>query len=226
MHGRTMLAPTGGRRSKTPGPTGDLPASELPRMSPRVCGSVLVLTLTLAAVGSRAASIPVVATGTSSRPLGLPFSSFSNVSMMADGRVAFLGSSTGAFRRADDGVAHLVAAGDVLADGAVVAGVSAPALGPGDCAVVRAFLVGGGSRILRWCQTGTDVVVATGETAPDGGTFAEFVAGVGYGAQGHVAFTAILDDGSTGLFRDIRACAPRSRAPEAPRPGACSRPSA
>jgi hypothetical protein len=163
----------------------------------------LVVALGFVAVASRAASLPVVATGTTVSQLGLPFSSFNNVAMMADGRVAFLGSSTGAFRRIGEVLTHLVAAGDVLADGKVVAGVSAPALGPGDCAVVRAFLVGGGSRILRRCPSATEVVVSTGDAAPGGGTFAELVAGVGYGAQGQIAFTAILDDGSTGLFRDV-----------------------
>src|SRR5262249_59487930 len=36
--------------------------------------------------------------------------------------------------------------------------------------------------------------------APGGGTFAEFTAGVAYGAQGQIAFTAVLDDGNTGVF--------------------------
>lgn len=160
-----------------------------------------VLALTLAAVVARAAAVPVARTGDPS-PLGLPFSSFSSVAMMADGRVAFLGSSTGAFRRNGDALVHLVAAGDRLADGAEVAGVSPPALGPGDCVALRAFLVGGGSRILRQCGSTIDVVVATGDAAPGGGSFAEFVAGVAYGTQGQIAFTAILDDGSTGVFRD------------------------
>ncbi len=136
-------------------------------------------------------------------PLGLPFSNFTNVSVMADGRVAFLGSSTGTFRRANDQIVDVVSAGDILADGATVAGVGAPALGPGDCVAVRAFMVGGGSRILRRCQAVTEAVVTTGSPAPDGGIFAEFVIGVAYGAGGQIAFTAILDDGSTGLFRDV-----------------------
>ncbi len=164
--------------------------------------SLTVLSLTLAAVASRAASVPVVTTGGAPPfPLGLPFSSFSDVALMGDGSVTFLGSSTGAFQRRREDLMHVVAAGDVLADGAVVAGVSTPALGPDGCVAVRAFLVGGGSRILRCCATTTDVVAATGDPAPGGGTLAEFVAGVAYGAQGHIAFTAILDDGSTGLFR-------------------------
>jgi hypothetical protein len=167
----------------------------------RVRLAVLILSLTVLVTGVPGATIPLATTGSPS-PLGLPFSSFNDVSVMADGRVVFLGSSTGAFRRSGDQIVHVVAAGDTLADGAVVAGVSAPALGPGGCVAVRAFLVGGGSRILRSCQSGMDVVVQTGDPAPDGRTFAEFVAGVAYGAGGQIAFTAILDDGTTGLFRD------------------------
>ena len=141
----------------------------------------------------------VLTTGAAS-PLGLPFSGFTNVAMMADGRVAFLGSSVGTFRRTDAGVVDVVSAGDTLPDGSQVAGVSPPALGPGDCVALRAFLIGGGSRILRRCGDVVDTVVATGQPAPGGGIFAEFTAGVAYGVQGQIAFTAILDDGNTGLF--------------------------
>jgi hypothetical protein len=155
----------------------------------------------LAAVAARGAAIPVVATGTMS-PLGLPFSSFGSVSLMADGRISFLGSSSGTFRRSGDVLTHVVSAGDVLPSGVVVAGVGLPAVGPRDCVAVRAFLVGGGGRILRRCGATTDVVAATGEAAPDGGAFAEFVPGLAYGAQGEIAFTAVLDDGSTAIVRD------------------------
>ncbi len=153
----------------------------------------------LLAAGVHAASTPVVVTGRQS-PLGLPFSSFASLALMADGSVSFLGSSSGAFRRDGNIIAHVVAAGDVLADGRVVAGVSPPALGPGGCTAVRAFLVDGGSRILQRCGSTTGVVAATGEPAPGGGTFAEFIAGVASGSKGQVAFTAVLDDGATGLF--------------------------
>ncbi len=162
----------------------------------------LSLLLTLAAAPLHAASLPVVVTGGPSRPLGLPFSSFANVALMDDGRAAFIGSSTGAFRRRGGVLEHVVAAGDVLPDGRQVAGVSAPAHGPGDCTVVRAFLVDGGSRILRRCAGAIETVAVTGEAAPGGGTLAEFVADVAAGTQGQVAFSAILSDGSTGLFLD------------------------
>jgi hypothetical protein len=159
----------------------------------------IVFLLTLAAAPLRAAPVAVLTTGAAS-PLGLPFSSFANVAMMADGRVAFFGSSAGTFRRTDAGVVDILSAGDTLADGSTVAGVGLPALGPGDCVAVRAFLIGGGSRILRRCGDAVETVAATGQPAPGGGTFAEFTTGVAYGAQGQIAFTAILDDGNQGLF--------------------------
>jgi hypothetical protein len=165
-------------------------------VSPRL---LAVLLLTLAAAPSHGAAVPVVTTGTAS-PLGLPFSGFSSLAMMADGRVVFIGSSTGTFRRTDSGVVDVVSAGDTLADGSTVAGVSPPALGPGDCVAVRAFLSGGGSRILRRCGAVVDTIAATGQPAPGGGTFTEFTAGVAYGAQGQIAFTAVLDDGNSGVF--------------------------
>src|SRR5262245_7580321 len=153
----------------------------------------------LLATGVQGASTPVVVTGHQS-PLGLPFSTFANLALMADGSVAFLGSSSGAFRRDVDTIAHVIAAGDVLADGRVVAGVSPPAVCPGTCTVVRAFLVNGGSRILQRCGNTTTVVATTGEAAPGGGVFAEFIDGVACGSAGRVAFTAVLDDDTSGLF--------------------------
>ena len=153
----------------------------------------------LLATGAHAASAPALVTGHQS-PLGLPFSSFANPALMVDGRVAVLGSSSGAFRRAGGNLVHISAAGDVLADGRVVAGVSAPALGPGGCTAVRAFLVNGGSRILERCGAATTVVAVTGESAPGGGSFAEFVDNVASGGAGQVAFSAVLNDGSAGLY--------------------------
>src|SRR5262249_44857924 len=158
------------------------------------CRLTALLTLLLA-TGVHAASTPVVVTGHQS-PLGLPFSTFANLALMADGSVAFLGSSSGAFRRDGD----VIAAGDVLADGRVVAGVSPPAVCPGTCTVVRAFLVNGGSRILQRCGNTTTVVATTGEAAPGGGVFAEFIDGVACGSADQVAFTAVLDDDTSGLF--------------------------
>ena len=58
-----------------------------------------VFVFLLLATGAHAASAPALVTGHQS-PLGLPFSSFANPALMADGRVVFLGSSSGAFRRA------------------------------------------------------------------------------------------------------------------------------
>ena len=114
------------------------------------------LLLILLAMGAPAgaAAVPLVATGMPS-PLGLPLSTMSGISLMEDGSVTFLGTSNGAFHRTASGLVRVVAAGDRLADGRTVAGVSAPAVGPGGCVAVRAFLVDGGSRILRRCGVGT-----------------------------------------------------------------------
>jgi hypothetical protein len=158
-----------------------------------------VVFLFLLATGAHAAPAPAVVTGQPS-PLGLPFSTFASPALMADGRVVFLGSSSGAFRRAGGNLVHVSAAGDVLADGRVVAGVSPPALGPGGCVAVRVFLVNGGSRILERCGATTTVVAVTGESAPGGGSFAEFDDNVATGGAGQVAFTAILGDGNMGLY--------------------------
>jgi hypothetical protein len=164
--------------------------------------STFFLLALLVSTAVQAGPAPILVTGEPS-PLGLPFSSFANVALMADGRVAFRGSSTGAFERDAGGITHILAAGSVLSDGRVVAGVSAPALGAGGCTAVRVFLVGGGSRILRRCGGAIDVVAAAGEAAPTSGSFAEFVDGVACDSAGHIAFGAVLDDGSFGLFVDF-----------------------
>jgi hypothetical protein len=162
-----------------------------------------VLLILLLAIGAPvgAAGAPLAMSGMPS-PLGLPLSTLSGVQLMEDGSAAFLGTSNGAFRRTGAGVVRIVAAGDRLADGRTVAGVGAPAVGPGGCVAVRVFVVGGGGRVLRQCGTTTDVVVATGEAAPGGGRFAALVTGVAYGEGGQIAFTSVLDDGRTGLFLD------------------------
>ena len=141
----------------------------------------------------------VLTTGAAS-PLGLPFSAFANVAMMADGRVAFVGSAAGTFRRTDAGVVarrlgrrharRRQAGGGREPAGARTGRLRRGARVPGrrrephPAALRRRRRHGGRDR----------------PAAPGGGTFAEFTAGVAYGVQGQIAFTAILDDGNTGLF--------------------------
>jgi hypothetical protein len=161
---------------------------------------VVLLSLCLFVARLAPAATVRVAAGDPS-PLGLPFSTFSGLALAGDGRVAFVGASTGVFRRSGAALAHVVAAGDVLADGRQVAGVGNPAAGPGGCVAVRAFLVGGGSRLLRRCGAQLDALVTTGTPAPGGGVIADLLAGVAYGPGGEVAFTALLDDGGTALIR-------------------------
>lgn len=154
-----------------------------------------------ARLASAAPTVRVVAGDAS--PLGLPFSTFSGLALASDGRVAFVGASSGAFRREASGLARVVAAGDVLQDGRQVAGVGNPVLGPGGCVAVRAFLVGGGSRLLRRCGAQLDALVSTGASAPGGGVIADLLSGVAYGPGGEVAFSALLDDGGTAIVRAV-----------------------
>ncbi len=167
----------------------------------RLRHALMLSLLLLVRVAAAAPTVRVV-TGDPS-PLGLPFSTFSGLALAGDGRVAFVGASTGAFRRDGSNLVHVVAAGDVLGDGRQVAGTGNPALGPGGCVAVRAFLVGGGSRLLRRCGTQVDTLVETGAAAPGGGVIADLLAGVAYGPGGEVAFLALLDDGGAAIVRAV-----------------------
>ncbi len=171
----------------------------------RPVSSVVRIALTcllLCASRLAVAAVPLLQTGDMS-PLRLPFSSFTSVALDVDGNAAVLGVSTAAFRAGGGGITHVLAAGDRLPSGETVAGVGNPALGPGGCVAVRAFLVGGGSRIALQCGNALTIVASTGDAAPGGGTFAEFVPLVAIGGGSHVAFTAQVSDGTTGIFRVV-----------------------
>ncbi len=182
--------------------SGVAPGTGFATLSSAVRTRVLLVVLFLLLARVAGAATVRVATGAPS-PLGLPFSSFSGASLAGDDRVAFVGASTAAFRRQGSALNHVVGAGDTLGDGRVVAGVGNPVVGPGGCVAVRAFLVGGGSRLLRRCGALLDVIVATGALAPGGGVIADLVAGTAYGPGGEIAFTALLDDGGTALIRAV-----------------------
>ena len=165
---------------------------------------VLGLVLCLSAA-VRADPVALVASGQVS-PLGLPFSSFPQVTTADDGTLVFLGASTGTFtvRAAGQPVGDVVSAGDTIPTGGTVAGVSAPALGPGGCAVVRAFLVGGGSALLRRCGTAPkEVLMASGDVVPgtSGGTIAELAGTPAAAANGWSACQATLADGRDAVVR-------------------------
>jgi hypothetical protein len=179
-----------------------MPGIGLANPSSAVRTRVLLVVVFLLFARVAGAATVRVATGAQS-PLGLPFSAFSGVSLAGDDRVAFIGASTGAFRRQGNALTHVVAAGDVLGDGRVVAGVGNPVIGPGGCVAVRAFLVDGGSRLLRRCGGLLDVIVATGAPAPGGGIIADLLTGTAYGPGGEIAFTALLDDGGIALLRAV-----------------------
>jgi hypothetical protein len=158
----------------------------------------LLAWLALSGGASGASPGLLVAVGDAS-PLGLPFSRFSDVALDDRGRVAFIGTSTAIFRRTGGAIARVIGAGDGLAGG-VLAGVGAPALGGGACLGFRAVFVNGGPAVFRRCDTHFEQIAAVGDPAPRGGAFVGFGTEVGVGPGGQVAFTALLDDASTGLF--------------------------
>jgi hypothetical protein len=158
----------------------------------------LITLLVLCVRFAVAAPSVVVAVGARS-PLGLPFSRFSDVALDDRGRLAFIGTSAAIFRRTPAGLVHLAGAGDTLG-GRAVAGVGTPALGAGDCLAFRAVYVDGVVGVLRRCGTTLAQVAEVGQPAAGGGVFTGFGAAVVTGAGGRVAFTALVDDGRTGVF--------------------------
>ncbi len=158
----------------------------------------LLVVLLLAGRALGAAPTLLVGTGEES-PLGLPFSRFSDVGLDDRGRAAFVGASAAIFHRTAAGLVRIVGAGDALAGG-VLAGVGGPALGGGTCLGFQAIFVGGGSAVVRRCATDFDVIASVGTPVAGGGAFAGFGPTVAVGAGGQIAFTALLDDGTTGLF--------------------------
>ena len=152
----------------------------------------------LAARAAQAAPSVLVAIGDRS-PLGLPFSRFSEVALDDRGRAAFVGTSTAVFARTGETLAHLVGAGDVVL-GRTVAGVDGPALGGRDCLAFRALFAGGGAAIAERCGGSVGAVAQVGQPAPGGRSFRGFGSDVALGGGGWLAFSAVLDDGTTGVF--------------------------
>jgi len=132
-------------------------------------------------------------------PLGLPFSRFSDVALDDRGRAAFVGASSAMFARAGETIGHLIGAGDAVL-GRTVAGVDAAALGAGGCLAFRTLFVGGGAAIVERCGTSIRAFADIGQAAPGGGRFVGFGSDVALGGGGRLAFSAVLDDGTTGVF--------------------------
>ncbi len=158
----------------------------------------LLMLLVCHAVAMAAPAEVFVATGDRS-PAGLPFSRFSEAALDDRARVVFVGASAAIFRRAGTRVAHVVGANDTL-DGRTVAGVGPPALAADGCVAFRADFVGGGSAIYRRCAAGTDLLARVGRLGPDGPALLGFGQAIVIGSAGRVAFSALLDGGSTALF--------------------------
>jgi hypothetical protein len=168
--------------------------------------AVFLLVLCLSAT-VRADPVAFVTTGQVS-PLGLPFSTFPQIAASDDGTLVYLGESTGTFTVRDAGadapIGDVVAAGDVLPSGRTVAGVSPPVLGPGGCAVVRTFLVDGGSALVRRCGTSPlQALLATGDVVAgaSGGTVVELSGTPATAAGGWSACVATLADGRDAVVR-------------------------
>lgn len=132
--------------------------------------------------------------------LGLPFSRFSDAALDDRGRVAFVGASAALFRAEGQALRHVLAAGDRGPDGRVVADIGSPAVGGGS-AVARLLFADGGAGIYRLRDTQLETLVVAGAPAPGDRRFAAFAANVALsGDASRVAFSALLDDRSRGIF--------------------------
>src|SRR5262245_8616231 len=168
------------------------------------CGGPVRLALLVGLLlfaGARAMAEPaqvLVATGDRS-PSGLPFSRFSDVALDDRGRVVFVGTSAAIFQRRGQRIVHVIGANDTL-DGRMVAGVGPPSLASDGCLAFRVEFVGGNPAIYRRCGTGSEVVATVGRPGPGVPALLGFGQEVMIGRSGRVAFTALLEDGNTGLF--------------------------
>src|SRR6185503_20326349 len=147
-----------------------------------------------------AATVPLRVAGETS-PLGWPYSSFSEGTVDASGRLVFVGSSSAIFARESGTITQRIGAGVVLPDGRRVAGVGAPALAAGGCALTGATFVNGGDAIVRACGTTLSVLLDAGMTAPGGGTIRAFDTTVAGAGADTVAAAATLQDGTSVLLR-------------------------
>jgi hypothetical protein len=134
-------------------------------------------------------------------PLGWLYSSFSEGTVDGSGRLVFVGGSSGVFVREAGTITQRIGAGVVLPDGRRVAGVGAPALAAGGCALTRATFVTGGDAIVEVCGTTVSVLLDAGMTAPGGGTIRAFDTTVAGAGAETVAAAATLQDGTSVLLR-------------------------
>ena len=161
--------------------------------------AILAAATTWAALASIARGAVLVAAGDPSA-LGLPLSRFSDAALDDRGRVAFVGASAVLFKAGGAALRHVLAAGERGPDGRLVADLGAPAVG-GAGVVARLLFADGGAGIYRLRDTRLEPLVVAGAPAPGGLRFAAFGASVTVSGDGRrVAFSALLDDGSRGIF--------------------------
>lgn len=141
----------------------------------------------------------VVATTGTTSDIGV-ISSISDCAIDGDDRVTFLATSAALFSTTGSSPQHVLAAGDPLPGGGVLASLGTPTMAPGGCVVLRA--AGSGvDGVLRRCGAQAEWVVRRGDPAPDGPLVTVVGGSVGGGPGEAVAFTARRDDGVTALYR-------------------------
>lgn len=159
---------------------------------------LLLLILLLAPLGVASAAPAVLVTDGAFTPIGI-LSGLSDPAIDPQNRVAFLGTSTAAFRATRAGLARLVAAGDTLALGTTIANVVAvgpPVLGQAGC-IASVITYRGGSAVVRQCGNDTIPVALAGDRGPDGHRMLGFDPQLVANPGGEVAFLARTDDGNT-----------------------------
>lgn len=164
-----------------------------------LCGAAVVGLL--GPVGVRAADPELLVRVGDDSPLGRPFSSVSDPTIDDQGRIGFIGTSAGLFRRNGESIDGLLVAGDPIAGGRTIAGLGVPEAGEPGCVAATATFVGGGRGIVRLCGGVANLVVSSGDTVPSGPTIVSFGTTVAYGVAGDIVFVANLNDGTSALVR-------------------------
>src|SRR4051794_492166 len=119
-------------------------------------GVATAIALALCA-GAAAAQPRVRLVAGETSPLGWPYSAFTDAVVDAGGRLVFSGNSSGIFGRNGGTITQRVGAGDVLADGRRLAGVSPPTLTGDGCVVTRATFAQGGEAVIRACGSSRQI---------------------------------------------------------------------
>jgi hypothetical protein len=140
----------------------------------------------------------VAASGPTSDAVGM-VSSLSEVSAGPDGHVGFLTTTSGIFRRNENFIEHVLAAGQSI-PGGTISGVGAPALDEDECVLAVVLLAGGDERLYRRCGDLVEAILAVGDLV-DGTAIASFDLGRPVAAGGYVAVLVTLTGGTGTIVR-------------------------